>query len=225
MLADPRMVDVAVDKVLSAAHANSLRERFDPTQALPTPQMSMPASEDTIYISVVDQDGNAVSFINSIFENFGSGIMAPESGVMFHNRGFSFRLEEDHPNVIAAGKRPLHTIIPAMAMKNGMPVMPFGVMGGHYQGFGQAWVLSNMLDYGMNVQEAQDCARMFVYHDKVTVEASIPAETVSRLVAMGHDASVPAAPIGGSQAIWIDRTTGVLAAGSDPRKDGCALAF
>ena len=127
--------------------------------------------------------------------------------------------------MIAPCKRPLHTIIPAMVMRDSLPVMPFGVMGGHYQGFGQPWVLSNMLDYGMSVQEAQDCARMFVYQDKVTVERGIPVETVSRLAAMGHDVSVPDAPIGGSQGIWVDRKTGILSAGSDPRKDGCALAF
>lgn len=225
MLADPRHAEDTTKTVLSPAHAEAHRARIDMNRATPTPPLSMPASDDTIYISVVDDEGNAVSFINSIFENFGSGIMAPKSGVMFHNRGYSFRLEADHPNVLAPGKRPLHTIIPAMLMKDGLPVMPFGVMGGHYQGFGQAWVLSNMLDYGMNIQEAQDCARMFVYHDKVTVEKRVPQATVARLVELGHNVSVPKAPIGGSQAIWINRESNVLAAGSDPRKDGCALCL
>jgi gamma-glutamyltranspeptidase/glutathione hydrolase len=225
LLADPRHMDVAVDKLLSKAHADAHRARIDPSRAGRTPACSMPASDDTIYLSVVDGEGNAVSFINSIFENFGSGIMAPKSGVMFHNRGYSFRLEAEHPNVIAPGKRPLHTIIPAMVMKDGLPVMPFGVMGGHYQAFGQAWMLSNIADYGMSIQEAQDCARLFVYHGEVTVENRFPEATISRLVEMGHSVSIPDSAIGGSQGIWIDRATGILAAGSDSRKDGCALAF
>ncbi len=225
LLADPRHSEVAVERLLSPDHAAAHRDRIDPGAAGPTPPLSMPATEDTVYVSVVDADGNAVSFINSIFENFGSGILAPGSGIMFHNRGFSFRLEEDHPNVIGPGKRPLHTIIPAMAMQGGRPLMPFGVMGGHYQPFGQAWMLSNMLDYGMDVQEAQDCARIFGYQGKVTAERGIPAATLSRLKTLGHDVSIPETPLGGSQGVRIDPETGVLSAGSDPRKDGCALAL
>ncbi len=190
-----------------------------------TPSLSMPASDDTIYCTVVDAEGNAVSFINSLFENFGSGVMAPKTGVMFHNRGYSFRLDADHPNVLAPRKRPLHTIIPGLVMRNGRPVMPFGVMGGHYQSFGQAWMLSNMVDFGMDIQEAQDCARVFAYHGQVPIERGVPDATAARLRDMGHDVFVRAAALGGSQGIWIDQECGVLAAGSDPRKDGCALAL
>lgn len=225
LLADPRHVDVAVDSLLSASHAETHRARIDMQCAGKTPSLSMPASDDTIYCTVVDAEGNAVSFINSLFENFGSGVMAPKTGVMFHNRGYSFRLDADHPNVLAPRKRPLHTIIPGLVMRNGRPVMPFGVMGGHYQSFGQAWMLSNMVDFGMDIQEAQDCARVFAYHGQVPIERGVPDATAARLRDMGHDVFVRAAALGGSQGIWIDQECGVLAAGSDPRKDGCALAL
>jgi gamma-glutamyltranspeptidase / glutathione hydrolase len=224
-VADPRMADVPVAHLLSEAHAETHRARIDPERAGPTPRQSMAASSDTIYLAVVDRDRNAVSFINSIFENFGSGILAPASGVMFHNRGFSFRLDQGHPNVIAPGKRPLHTIIPAMLLREGRAVMPFGVMGAHFQPFGQAWMLSAMLDHGLDVQEAQDLARPFGYAGEVALERGIPEATAERLVSMGHKVSRAASPHGGSQGVLIDHDAGTLAAGSDPRKDGCALAW
>lgn len=224
-IADPKASDVPVDMLLSADYAAKLRARIDPGRAGQTPPSSMPASEDTIYLCVVDGDGNAVSFINSIFENFGSGIMTPTTGVMFHNRAFSFRLDPDHPNAIAPRKRPLHTIIPAMLMRDGAAVMPFGVMGAHYQPFGQSWMLSNMLDCGMDIQAAQDLPRAFGYAGDVTLERGIPPEVALQLTAMGHRVSTAPTPHGGSQGIFIDRQTGVLSAGSDPRKDGCALAL
>lgn len=225
LVADPRISGVPVDVLLGADHAASHRGRIDPMRAGPTPALSMPASEDTIYLCVVDRDHNAVSFINSIFENFGSGIMAPGSGVMFHNRAFSFRLDPDHPNVAAPGKRPLHTIIPAMLLHDERAVMPFGVMGAHFQPFGQAWMLTNMLDYGMDIQEAQDTARPFGYAGEVTLERGIPAGTAERLRELGHKVTSAVTPHGGSQGIFIDHQSGILSAGSDPRKDGCALAY
>ncbi|MCQ0972093.1 gamma-glutamyltransferase [Paracoccus sp. TK19116] len=224
-IADPRMSDVPVETLLSADHADQLRRSIDREKAGPTPPSSMPASEDTIYLCVVDRDGNAVSFINSIFENFGSGLMAPSSGVMFHNRGFSFRLDPDHANTLAPKKRPLHTIIPAMLIKDGAAVVPFGVMGAHFQPFGQSWMLSNMLDHGMDIQEAQDLARAFGYAGEVTLERGIAPDVAARLAELGHQVSVAPTPHGGSQGIFIDRESGVLSAGSDPRKDGCALAY
>lgn len=225
LLADPRISDVPLDRLLGAEHAAAHRGRIDLMRAGPTPPLSMPASEDTIYLCVVDKDRNAVSFINSIFENFGSGVMAPGSGVMFHNRGLSFRLDPDHPNVLAPGKRPLHTIIPAMLLHEDRAEMPFGVMGAHFQPFGQAWMLTNMLDYGMDIQEAQDAARPFGYAGEVTLERGIPARTAERLKELGHNVASAATPHGGSQGIFIDHRSGVFSAGSDPRKDGCALAY
>ncbi len=225
LIADPRAGAVPVDDLLSSDHARARSRLIDPGRAMATPPASMPASEDTIYLCVVDRDGTAVSFINSIFENFGSGILAPRSGVMFHNRGFSFRLDPRHPNTIAPGKRPLHTIIPAMLMRGGAPVMPFGVMGAHFQPFGQVWMLTNILNYGMDIQEAQDLARPFGYAGELTLERGISESVACGLADLGHTVSRAASPHGGSQGIRIDKATGVLSAGSDPRKDGCALAW
>ena len=225
LIADPRLRDVPVERMLSEAHAAEHRAAIHPGRAGPTPPHSIPTGNDTIYLTVVDRDRNAVSFINSIFENFGSGIMAPESGVMFHNRGYSFRLDPDHPNVIAPGKRPMHTITPAMLMKEGRAVMPYGVMGAHFQPFGQCWMLTNMLDHGLDIQEAQDLPRPFGYAGEVVLETSIPEATAARLTELGHRVLRTSKPHGGSQGILIDWTTGVLSAGSDPRKDGCALAW
>jgi gamma-glutamyltranspeptidase/glutathione hydrolase len=185
----------------------------------------LPAHADTVYLCVVDGEGNACSFINSLFEGFGSGILAPRSGVMLHNRGCGFRLQRGHPNCIAPGKRPMHTIIPGMVMKGGRAVMPYGVMGGHYQPFGHASVLANMFDHGMDVQQAIDAPRLFPYSGEVQVERGIPPATVDRLARMGHTPKLVEKPHGGAQAIWIDHATGTLAGGSDPRKDGCAMGF
>ena len=148
----------------------------------------LPPHKDTVYLCVVDKDGNACSFINSLFESFGSGILAHKSGVMLQNRGFGFRLERGHPNCIAGGKRPMHTIIPGMVMKDGRAVMPFGVMGGHYQPMGQSWFLTNFLEYGLDIQQSIDLFRVFPTGGKLQVERGVPEELVRKLAAMGHAA-------------------------------------
>ncbi len=226
-LADPTHADVPVLALLSPARADALRarirheRRIDRLSPLP-----LPAHADTVYICVVDKDRNAASFINSLFSSFGTGLMAPRSGVVLHNRGASFVVEGGHPNCIAPGKRPLHTIIPGMAVKGGRAVMPFGVMGGHYQAMGHAWFLSNLLDYGLDLQEAIDLPRLFpTLAGPVEVENGVPAEAVAALKRLGHAPVRPDRPIGGGQAIWIDWKTGVLTGASDPRKDGCALGY
>jgi gamma-glutamyltranspeptidase/glutathione hydrolase len=173
----------------------------------------------------VDQDGNACSFINSLFQGFGSGILGEQSGVMLQNRGLGFVLERGHPNCIAPNKRPMHTIIPGLLTKNGEAVMPFGVMGGHFQPMGQTLFLTNMMEYGLDIQQALDLPRLFPYGGKVEVETGIPAAIVDQLARMGHEPSVIDKPHGGGQAIWIDRERGCLVGGSDPRKDGMALGF
>ncbi|MCW8084373.1 gamma-glutamyltransferase family protein [Sabulicella glaciei] len=227
-IADPAHVDVPVEKLLSDEYLQALARniRDDAASELPPAgQALLPVHADTVYLCVVDEEGNACSFINSLFESFGSGILAEESGVMLHNRGFGFRLQEGHPNCIAPGKRPMHTIIPGMAMKDGQVHMPFGVMGGHFQPMGQSLLLTNMLDYGLDVQQALDLPRLFPREGRIQVERGIPAEVVRGLNAMGHDCLDFEKPHGGGQAIVIDRERGCLIGGSDPRKDGCALGY
>lgn len=227
-LADPNQVDVPVDWLLSPEHAKQVRTAIDPAKALsPLPEFTGPKHESTVYISVVDKDRNCCSFINTLFSNFGSVQMAPKSGVMLQNRGQGFVLDPNHPNCIAPGKRPLHTIIPGMVVKDGKAVMPYGVMGGEYQSFGHMQFLTGMFDFGLDIQEAQDRPRFFPdpFSGEVEVEGTIPEEIQAGLREKGHKLVRPAKPIGGSQAIWVDYEQNVLTGGSDPRKDGCAIGY
>ena len=182
-------------------------------------------TSDTTYLCVVDRDGNACSFINSLFQGFGCGILAPNSGVMLQNRGFGFRVQRGHPNCIAPNKRPMHTIIPGMVTKNGRALMPFGVMGGHFQPMGQTWFLSNMIDYGLDIQEALDLPRVFPYQGDVQVERGVPKAAIDTLSALGHRITAVEKPHGGGQAIYMDHKRGCLIGGSEPRKDGMALGY
>jgi gamma-glutamyltranspeptidase / glutathione hydrolase len=181
--------------------------------------------QDTVYLCTVDRDGNACSFINSLFSSFGSGIVAPESGVLLQNRGSGFRTIPGHPNAIAPHKRPFHTIIPAMLVKNGRAVMPFGVMGGQYQAAGHAHFLHRMIDRSFDPQQAAEAPRIFAFRNKLQVEHALPEPLVADLARRGHDIDIRNVPIGGCQAIWIDQQRGVLIGGSDPRKDGLALGY
>jgi gamma-glutamyltranspeptidase/glutathione hydrolase len=225
-VADPRMADVPMDLLLSKAYAERLRGMIDDTRAMPElPPPGLDKNGDTVYLCVVDKDGNACSFINSTFHSFGSGIIGPKTGVVLQNRGWGFTLEQGHPNAIQGGKRPAHTIIPGMLMKDGEAVMPFGVMGGNYQPIGHTWVLSNMLDYGMDPQQAIAHPRVMSYGGKLELETTISPRMASDLRAMGHDCVYLERPHGGGQAIWIDRQEGVLTGGSETRKDGLALGY
>ena len=228
-LADPSQVEVPVGRLTSDAYLEKLAKLIRDDQAMkempPAGQADWAKHKDTVYLCVVDRDGNACSFINSLFEGFGSGILAEKSGVMLQNRGFGFRLQEGHPNCIAPDKRPMHTIIPGMVMKNGECVMPYGVMGGHYQPMGHSWFLANHFEYGLDVQEAIDAPRLFPRLGKVQVERGIPLSVVDRLNRLGHECELIEKPHGGGQAILIDRARGCLVGGSDPRKDGCALGY
>ena len=153
--------------------------------------------------------------------------MAPDSGVMFHNRGQGFVVDPDHPNSVEGGKRPLHTIIPAMVTRNGRPTLSYGVMGGDYQAFGHMQFLTRHFDFGMDAQMAQDTPRFFPNPSEnfTDVEGSIPEATRAALRALGHDIRETSKPIGGSQAIAIDWDSGLLTGGSDPRKDGFAIGY
>src|SRR5216684_684380 len=222
---DPRQVRVPVEKFLADAYTENVRRRIDPRRAVDPVLWDEPEHKDTIYLTVVDRDRNAISFINSLFHNFGCGIMAPESGVMLHSRGSMFRTIPGHPNAIAPGKRPVHTIIPGMLVKDGRAVMPFGVMGGQYQACGHASFLSRLLDQGLDPQQAAEAPRSFAYQGVLQLETTLGREIAADLSARGHVIDRPVKPLGGAQAIRIDHQRGVLIGGSEPRKDGLALGY
>ncbi|MBM09790.1 MAG: gamma-glutamyltransferase [Magnetovibrio sp.] len=227
-IADPNHAEIPVTALLSKQHADELRASINPVQrTINLPKPSLPDHSSTVYISVVDKDGNACSFINTLFSNFGAGLMAPKSGVVFTNRAQGFVIEPGHPNCIGPGKRPLHTIIPGLVTQNGRTLMSFGVMGGHYQAFGHMHLLSRLFDFDHDIQEAQDAPRIFPIPGENTVEmeGGIPSDVIAGLEKLGHNRIAPSKPIGGSQAIWIDHKRGLLTGGSDPRKDGCAIGF
>ncbi len=227
-VADPAYMDVCHTRLIGSDYLEQLAGLVSRDKRMPAlPQSELVPQTDTVYITVVDKDGLTVSFINSLFSDFGSGIVAPDSGVLLHCRGKSFKAAPGHANSIAGGKRPLHTIIPAMVLKDGDPWLSFGVMGGHYQACGHTHLLTNIIDYGMDVQAAIDFPRMFfdlASHD-LQAEKLIPPSTLDGLRALGHKVSPAAAPIGGSQAIMIAKARRLLTAGSDPRKDGHAAGF
>lgn len=214
-----------LNHMLSPETASKLAGLIDPKRAMEAPAaLSEAVHKDTIYITVVDRDRMAVSLIYSIFHGFGSGIASPKFGILLQNRGAGFTLEPGHPNEMAAGKRPMHTIIPAMMRQNGEVTMPFGVMGGAYQPNGHARVMSNMLDFGMDPQSALDAPRSFSDNGVMKIERGYCERVRAELAAMGHTIDLPDTPIGGAQAILI-HDSGVLEGASDPRKDGCALGY
>ena len=225
-VADPDMADVPVEHMLDDAVIDTLVSRVDRRKHRPKlAPMPRPAGSDTVYFSIVDEKGMAVSFINSLFDEFGSGIVTGKTGIVLHNRGKGFVTDPEHPNCIAPGKRPLHTLVPAMVLKEGKPYMTFGVMGAHFQPMGHVYVMSNVFDYGMDPQEALDSPRVFFEGDGLLVEESVPADVVEGLRRRGHRVDVRHAPWGGGQIVVMDREAGVLIGASDPRKDGMALGY
>src|SRR5262245_53587337 len=223
-IADPSHMRISVPDLLDKGLARQLADRIDRSHRCAAAEVpAMPS--DTVYLAVVDRDRMAVSLINSLFSSFGSGLCTEKTGIMLHNRGACFALDAGHPNGIGPGKRPMHTIIPGMAMRDGRCAMPFGVMGAHYQPMGHAQVITNMVDYGMDVQAAIDGPRAFCVDAASVVERGVPPATIAGLEQRGHDVVVAPRPWGGGQAIAIDWERGVLIGGSDPRKDGCALGY
>lgn len=227
-IADPAFADIPIEQLLSDSYVAQLRAQIDPMRATEPPRdWMLPKHDDTVYISVVDKDRNVCSFINTVFHGFGSGLMAPDTGVVFQNRGQGFSLQQGHPNVIEPGKRPLHTIIPGMVSKGGKVQMTYGVMGGQYQAFGHMQFLSRYFEFGRDLQEAMDLTRFMVdpFTGEVEIETSADVALVQSLRAKGHRINNATSPIGGSQAISIDWRQGVLTGASDPRKDGCAVGY
>jgi len=223
-IADPDHT-TRLDHMLAPETAKALAGLIDPKNAMAaTAPLSENIHKDTIYITVVDRDGMAVSLIYSIFNGFGSGIASDKFGILFQNRGSGFTLEEGHPNELGGGKRPMHTIIPAMLADGGQVTMPFGVMGGAYQPNGHARVVSNMTDFGMDLQTALDAPRAFSDAGVMKVERGYSDAVRQDLADRGHTVIIPHTAIGGAQAIRI-HPSGVLEGASDPRKDGCALGY
>ncbi len=237
--ADPAFAKVPVDTLVSKAYAAERRKLIDPAKAM----ADVPAGDaalgkaETIYLCVVDKDRNCVSLIQSNYMGFGSGLAAPGLGFGIQNRGCLFALDEHHANRLEPGKRPFHTIIPAMVTKAGKPCFVFGVMGGDMQPQGHVQVLVNRLDFGMNVQAAGEAPR--VEHlgsatptgkpadgvGVIQVEVGMPEAVVEGLRKRGHRIKWVPRNTGGYQGIWIDPDTGVLHGGTEARKDGAAVGY
>jgi gamma-glutamyltranspeptidase/glutathione hydrolase len=223
-IGDPEFSEMPTRELLSEEYAARQRERISPARAAAS--VASDLGSDTTYLCAVDADGNGCSFINSLYDRFGSGIVAGGTGVCLHNRGRSFRLVPGHPNALAPGKRPLHTLIPGLATRDGALWATFGVMGALMQPQGHAQLLINLLDHGMSPQEAVDHPRHRHEDGTLFVEGRIPEGELERLRGMGHRVEVGPnyiIPTGGAQLIRV-LEGGVRACGSDPRKDGCALA-
>jgi gamma-glutamyltranspeptidase/glutathione hydrolase len=230
-VADAEVADVPVSALLSKEYAARRRRLIHPETALSLAGPGQPEHKDTVYLTVVDGQGNAVSFISSLYHSFGCGLVVPGTGICLQNRGACFTLEEGHPNALDGGKRPYHTIIPAMALRDSRLWLSFGVMGGFMQPQGHVQVLSNMVDYWMDAQMALDAPRFRVDErgaPQVAIEEGVADETRQALAGMGHDVRTEpelGSGFGGGQIIAVDADAGVVEGGSDPRKDGCAVGF
>ncbi|MFV0443744.1 MAG: gamma-glutamyltransferase [Planctomycetaceae bacterium] len=236
---DPAFAEIPVAKLVSKEYASAQRKRIDPNKAaviVPAgdPQLQ---SGDTIYLTVTDEAGNCCSLIQSNYYGFGSGMTPGKLGFVLQNRGALFSLEPAHANCVAGGKRPFHTIIPGMATRDGKPWLCFGVMGGDMQPQGHVQVLVNMIDFGMNVQQAGDAARvrhlgsatptgqpMDPAGGKVACESGVTAAVRAALTERGHVIDTQRQSFGGYQAIRIDEV-GTFFGGTDPRKDGAAVGY
>ena len=237
--ADTGFADVPVEELISKGYAYQQAKRIQSNAVMKDVPAGDPklSSGDTIYLTVVDKDRNCCSLIQSIYYGFGSQMVAGELGFAIQNRGSLFSLDPDHFNTLEPGKRPFHTIIPAMVTQNNRPVFCFGVMGGDMQPQGHAQVLVNLIDYGLNVQAAGDAAR--VRHvgsatptgkpadgaGTVYVESGISDEAVGQLEKLGHSVSREKTSFGGYQGILIDHKNGILRGGTESRKDGVALGY
>lgn len=226
-VADPKFAAVPVDALLSDEVACQIAAQIDMNKKVDEHILPDLPKSDTVTLSVVDNQGNAISFINSTFMPFGTGIVTDEYGVTLQCRGAGFSLERGHPNQIEPRKRPMHTIIPAMVEKDGELKMAFGVMGGAYQPCGHAFFLSNILDYGMDIQTAIDLPRIFMEGDKLAVEKGIADSVRKELQNKGHEIFEMDTPWGGAQAVEICKNGDeiLFKGASDPRKDGIALGL
>ncbi len=233
--ADMDMAEVPVEALLSKEYAAENFNDLKPYAS--TYDAGEISAGETIYLTVADKDGNMISLIQSNYRGMGSGMVPPGLGFMLQDRGELFSLEEGYNNTYEPGKRPFHTIIPAFITKDGAPLMSFGVMGGDFQPQGHAQIVMNMVDYGMNVQEAGDAPRWdhsggsspvtgpSTDKGEVHVESGIPYETVRGLMGRGHKVGFARGIYGGYQAIYRDPETGFYHGASESRKDGQAVGY
>ncbi|MEW6230002.1 MAG: gamma-glutamyltransferase, partial [Bacillota bacterium] len=254
-VADPAAVDVPTAALLDEDYIATRRQIIRPQEATAEPVPGRPGKPgsprdagkpsapgepgdrhafrrpldgDTVYLCTADASGMMVSFIQSNYMGFGSGIVVPETGISLQNRGYGFTLEQGHPNCLAPGKRPYHTIIPGFITQGGTALAAFGVMGGDMQPQGHVQVVLGLIDHALNPQAAIDAPRVRVLKGReVAAEPAISPEVVSELARRGHQVKVvgEAAGFGGGQMIWRDPETGVFICGSEPRKDGMAVAW
>jgi len=224
-ITDPTRMRVRVEDLLSPAYGEERRRLIGPTAGTPVP--GRPAGGGTVYLATADGEGNMVSFIQSNYQGFGSGVVVPGTGISLQNRGCAFSLNAESDNCLAPGKRTYHTIIPGFLTKDGVPVGPFGVMGGHLQPQGHVQVIMSTLDFGLNPQAALDAPRwMWSEGRQVDVER-FPQGVVQALTDRGHQLRTPT-DVGGfgrGEIIWRDPTTGVLVGGTEPRTDGTIAAY
>jgi len=226
--ADPEFNDLPIEEMISTEYARQQFERIDPNKAMERPESGINGNGDTILLEVMDKDHNAVSFIYSIYSGFGSGLVAPGTGFPLQNRAALFSREPGHVNVVEPHKRPFHTIIPAMAFKDGEFLMTFGAMGGAVQPQQHVQIFLNVVEFGMNAQQAVEIPR--INHGggmNVTVEPGIDEATLVQLEAMGHEIRrrTTRGGVGGAQIIIFDRETGAMIGGSTPHKDGMAVVY
>jgi len=222
-VADADANRLPVSELISKAYGDTRRALIDPMRASQSVNAGDPT--ETVYLTVVDKDRNAISLIESIFGGFGSKVVPGDLGFALQNRGSGFSLEPGHFNALEPHKRSLHTNMPAFVTKNGKPWLSFGVMGGDMQPQGHTQVLSNIIDFGMNLQEAGDAARVR-HGGSVMVEPGVTDDVVAELERMGHRVRrAGGGGMGGYQAIMINPETGMLHGGTDPRKDGVVLGY
>jgi gamma-glutamyltranspeptidase/glutathione hydrolase len=232
-IADPAFAKIPIRDLLSKEYAARRRALMDSERAIDPPAYGeLRGGSDTTYFAVVDKDRNAVSFINSLFNAFGSGIVGGETGIMLHNRGTGFSLEPGHPNRYEPGKRPFSTLIPAMVFKDGRLLMAYGVMGGDIQAQGHVQVLLNLIVRKLNLQQALDAPRLrYISGRGVMMDEGLGQPVIDALIARGHERVLPGpglthtALMGGGQAVMIDPETGALLGASDARQDGLALGY
>ena len=224
-LADINYNKLSAKRFLSKKSLEQYASNIDFKKAKLYEKSLFPDHPDTIYLTVRDKNGMTISFINSLFDSFGSGITAPRSGVLFHCRGRGFNLIKGHPNELFPNKRPLHTIIPAMISNKNKLIGSFGVMGGQYQAAGHAYILSQMIDFGLSPQEALDLPRVFPNNNILDFEINFDNSIIEDMISRGHEINYPVSSIGGGQIILVDNEKNILIGASDFRKDGCAIGY